>query len=331
MIRLPRRAGVIAAAIPFLLLVCGDLTLGATGHSETWRPRPPAAGDSPRILVVAGGLEGGPWGAMRDGIVRAATDLAVDVEIPLVAGSPPQRTRDEQISVLESALSRGFGGAVVVPGQITPLRRYAEEAVSAGIPFVAAYRSLGDGIPAVISDAPGAGVWLAERAVARIGERPLVATIVGPDGEGVVTAAMREKVAEFAPGARILPPISVASTGEVGRAVEELVFTRPELDILLVEGDESIVVAVERARFREGLLVFGVASGSAAIDLWKRGAVELLVVPDLWEIGYRAIETLELLRRGEDLSGAVRVPAILLDREAFMTEQIRQSLDRVDR
>lgn len=305
--------------------------LPATGHVETGRSLPGPAVDVPRILVVAGGVDNAVWGAMREGIVGAASALAVDVEIPLVVGGSSERIRDEQINQLESAVTRGFDAVLLVPSDAAALAPYADEVIAAGVPLIAVYRPLGEGVTAVVSDSHGSGVWLAERVTERAGVRPIVATVVGPGTDGRVGTAMRERIAELDAGARLLPVITVASSREVGPIAEDLIFSHRGLGPLLVEGGESLLAAVDYTRFDPSVLLVGVGSGTEVIDLWERGVVELLVVPDAWELGYRAVETLESLRRGESFGQEVSVPAILLDHRAVLNEQTRQSLERMDR
>jgi|GEM_PF-4104356 len=329
--RAPRRIlrpGVVVAAI---LLAAGLTPVTATGHGETWRPRLAPDADAPPVLVVPGGVQGGAWGAMRDGIVRAATDLGLTVEIPEVATTSPERTRDEQINLLESAGARGFGAALVVPEDTAALRPYAEEAVAAEIPFILVGRPIEGVGSAVVDDVEASAEWLARAIIARGGDRPVVATIRGPESDGAVADALERYLADLAPQARLLPASEPAETGEIRAILEELTFSYPGLQVLFVEGGESLIAAVQHARFTPDLLVVGSGTGSGAIDLWESGAVDLLVVPDLWEIGYRSLETLERLRRGESVPVITPVPAIRLARDAVVPPRVLQSLRRVDR
>lgn len=268
---------------------------------------------------------------MRDGIVAAAGDLGLDVEIPEVATTSPERTRDEQINLIESARDQEFGGALVIPADTAALRPYAEEAVAAGVPFILALHPLEGVGSAVVYDEEAAAAWLARTIIGDLGERLTVATIHDPDGDDATITAFREVMADIAPRARLAPAVEVPTVEAVELTVEELTFTYPELDVLVVAGGESLAAAVSRTRFIPELLVAGVGTGRTAIDLWESGAVDLLVVPDLWEIGYRALETLELLRRGEVVPSLVTVPGILLEQNSLLPPGTLESLQRVDR
>lgn len=329
--RRSRRIRAVDMLLVLVVLAGGFHTVQATGHGETDRLRPLPGEAAPRILVVPGGVGGGAWGAMRDGIVTAAGDLGLRLEIPEVAITPAARTRDEQINLLEGALVRGFGAALVVPADTEALRPYAEDARAAGIPFVAAGDRIGETGPAVLHDQVTAAEWLARRIRARRGDRATVAMIRGPDGlEGTVDA-VRAALTVLAPEVRLLPPLEPSGTDSIELVVEELAFAYPDLQVLIVDGGESLVAAARRTRFSPNLLVVGVGTGSAAIDLWETGAVDLLVLPDLWGIGYSAVETLERLRRGEAVPPVVTVPGILLEDNSSISPRMAESLRRVDR
>lgn len=313
---------------------CGVIALacvGATGHGESVQPRTAPSLEASRALVIAGGLDGAMWAAMRNGLLDAARDLNVDLEIATIAAGYSQRVRDEQINYLESAAALGYEAVLLVPSDPAALRIYLQPLTDAGIPIVTALRPLDERTPLALSDSVPAGEWLARRIIDRSTDLPTVGIVLGPDGDLALHDALRAHLTAIAPGARILPSVSGEDTAAIRRLVEEVRFTSPSSSVIVALGSDSVLAAWEVARFFPALRLYGSDADQPTIDLLERGEIEALVVPDTYTIGYRALEVLERLRRGERIERVVSVPALLLDRDLLQREQTRRAIQRVIR
>ena len=318
--------------IAVVLLLCGIAVLtrvGATGHGESDRSRPLPAPDAPRVLAIAGGLDGATWSAIRAGLLAASRDLNIDLAIATVTAERTDRVRDEQINHLESAAALGYEAVVLVPFDPDALSTYVEATVADGIPVVAALRTIDERTPTVATDAHFGGSWLADRVFDRSSRAATIGVVLGSDFDTALHDALHERLTAVAPDARILPGVRARDEDAVRRLVEEVRFTSPSVTTIVALGSETVLAVWEVARFAPGVQLYGSGADARTVDLLERGEIEALVTPDTYTIGYRSLEVLERLRRGEEVGPVVTVPPLFLDRDSLRREQTRRALERV--
>ncbi len=291
------RTGPRALAIVAVLTIW-VIPVAATGHGETRDTRLPPVGAPVKLLMVGGGLPGSVWGPIRAGAFAAARDLLIDLEIPSIAEAPLPVARDAQILLVESAATAGFEAVLIAPVDVTALVPYAADAVDADLPVVTILRPLDPAIPHVANDRAATGTLLAEQIAPRLPDRPLIATITDR-AEDAADLALRAEIAERVPDVRALPAFVVHSPDDATSAVENLFFDNPDVSLIFVTDDHVLSAVVEAMRFESRPLVVAMGNLRSSLDSWENGELDLLAIPDLWEIGYRGIETTEQRRRGD--------------------------------
>jgi ribose transport system substrate-binding protein len=281
-----RRAALLASTFAAVaaLTACG----GSGGEAAGGR----------RLAVIPKGTSHEFWKAVHAGSVRAGDDLGVQIQW---VGPQPEGDREAQIGVMETMITRGVDGIVLMPVDGTALARVAEEAQQAGIPVVIADSGLEwEGqVSFVATDNREAGRIAGRRLRALMGgagKAVMMRYVEGSESTKQREDGFLEGVAEQ-PGVALLSTNQHAgNTKEGAQAVaENLLTAHPDVTGVFCSNESAthgMLRALEAAGLAGKVRFVGFDSSGTLLEGLRQGHIDALVLQDPVHMGDTAVRTL---------------------------------------
>ncbi len=282
-----------------------DSSSSSTSSSESGA----GAGTAKRlkIAVIPKGTTHVFWKSVHYGAAQAAKELDVDIEF---RGPPKESDRDQQISVVQSFVSKGVDGICLAPLDSQALVRPVREAKRAGIPTVIFDSGLDDAeLPlSYVATDNREGGKLAARAMGKaLGERGNV--IMLRYAQGSESTMQREE--GFLEAIAAFPEIKVLSSDQYAGTSMESALNKAQ-QLLNRYGDqvngifavcesnaEGVLRALEDTQ-KQGKVVF---VGFDPSDRLRRALEEkhlqAIVLQDPVNMGYQSVKTIVAALRKE--------------------------------
>ena len=294
-----RRAALLASTFAAVaaLAACG----GSGGEAAGGR----------RLAVIPKGTSHEFWKAVHAGSVRAGDDLGVQIQW---VGPQPEGDREAQIGVMETMITRGVDGIVLMPVDGTALARVAEEAQQAGIPVVIADSGLEwEGqVSFVATDNREAG---------RIAGRRL-RELMGGEGKAVMmryvegSESTKQREDGFLEGVAEQQGVELLSTNqhagntkEGAQAVaENLLTAHPDVTGVFCSNESAthgMLRALEAAGLAGKVRFVGFDSSGTLLEGLRAGHIDALVLQDPVHMGDTAVRTLVDHLDGKDVERRV--------------------------
>jgi len=264
-----------------------------------------------RLAVIPKGTSHEFWKAVHAGSVRAGDDLGVEIQW---VGPQPEGDREAQIGVMETMITRGVDGIVLMPVDGTALARVAEEAQEAGIPVVIADSGLAwDGqVSFVATDNREAGRIAGRRLrelMGGAGQAVMMRYVEGSESTKQREDGFLEGVAEQQ-GVELLSTNQHAgNTKEGAQAVaENLLTVHPGVTGVFCSNESAthgMLRALEAAGLAGKVRFVGFDSSGTLLEGLRAGHIDALVLQDPVHMGDTAVRTLVDHLDGKDVERRV--------------------------
>ena len=292
-----------------------------------------AAADARRLAVIPKGTSHEFWKAVHAGSVRAADELGVEIQW---VGPQPEGDREAQIGVVETMITRGVDGIVLMPVDGAALVRVAAEAKAAGIPVVIADSGLDweEQVSFVATDNREAG---------RIAGRCL-RDLMGGEGKAVMmryaegSESTKQREGGFLEGVGEEPGIALLSTNqyagntkEGAQAVaENLLTAHPDLTGVFCSNESAthgMLRALEAAGLAGKVRFVGFDSSGTLLEGLRVGHIDALVLQDPVHMGDTAVRTLVSHLDGENVARRVDTGVAVATGENLTSPEIAALLE----
>ena len=251
-----------------------------------------------RLAVIPKGTSHEFWKAVHAGSVRAGDDVGVEIQW---VGPQPEGDREAQIGVVETMITRGVDGIVLMPVDGTALARVAQEAADAGIPVVIADSGLDwDGkVSFVATDNREAG-RIAGRRLRELmggeGKALIMRYVEGSESTNQREDGFLEGMGEKS-GVELLSTNQYAgNTKEGAQAVaENLLTAHPGVTGIFCSNESAthgMLRALEAAGLAGKVRFVGFDSSGTLLEGLRAGHIDALVLQDPVHMGDTAVRTL---------------------------------------
>lgn len=257
--------------------------------------------ESYQISVIVENADDKQWSAFKYGLKMAAEDKGAEtVMVSTGAALHPE----EEKKFIEEEIKNGADGVIVQPvsGDDTQqmLKKVSNKAEILLIDDALSETEEAEGFPVIHPDAYAMGKTLAEELLKDYGENLEGKTLGILTGKESRSSAEKEKGFTETlkdTGAKLI--WSDAKKPEVeGNTFWE---SKPEVDFIIALDDDSLTAAGEGAAANNlhGAIVYGIGNSTEAVYYLDTGAVECLVVPDMFHVGYESLtELVNKLEKG---------------------------------
>ena len=267
-------------------------TLAACGGGDA------GSSSARRLAVIPKGTSHEFWKAVHAGSVRAGDDVGVEIQW---VGPQPEGDREAQIGVVETMITRGVDGIVLMPVDGTALARVAQEAADAGIPVVIADSGLDwDGkVSFVATDNREAG-RIAGRRLRELmggeGKALMMRYVEGSESTNQREDGFLEGMGEKS-GVELLSTNQYAgNTKEGAQAVaENLLTAHPGVTGIFCSNESAthgMLRALEAAGLAGQVRFVGFDSSGTLLEGLRAGHIDALVLQDPVHMGDTAVRTL---------------------------------------
>ena len=280
-----------------------------------------------KIAVVIVDSDANRWSAFRYGLKMAAQDQ--DMEL-FVVSTGNTLTAEEEMDLVNRELENGSDGIIMQP--VSGLgAKQIQNSINKKVPVMLVESRVPNMLentqhPVVASDHYGMGKALAEELLKDFNGflKDKTIGIVVQDAweetdESGISNSRKEGFLEVLKetGAKISWSVT-ASDSKGGNSFYNI---QPRAEIVIALDDYSLIAVAEHAAANNlhGALVYGIGSSTEAVYYLDTGAVECLVVPDEFMVGYQSLtETAECLRHSlYQMKGQVVSYAALRREELF--------------
>ncbi len=288
-----------------------------------------------RVAVIPKGTTHVFWKSVHFGAQKAADELGVEVEF---RGPPKESDRDQQISVVQSFVSKGIDAICLAPLDSQALVRPVREADRAGIPTVIFDSGLDDAkltVSYVATDNREGG-RLAARALAKaINEQGNVIMLrytQGSESTMQREEGFLEAIAEF-------PNVKVLSSDQYAGTSMESALNKAQ-QLLNRYGDqvngvfavcesnaEGVLRALEDMQLDGKVKFVGFDPSERLCTALSEGRVSALVLQDPVNMGYQAVKAAVAKVRGEPIEPRVDTGVYVATKENQETEPLKTLLN----
>ncbi len=304
-----------------------DKSSGAAG------PAGSAGAKKLTIAVIPKGTTHEFWKSVHAGAVKAAREL--DVEI-VWKGPLKEDDLKQQIDVVQSFVARKVDGIVLAPLNDKALRAVVKSAKDASIPVVVFDSALAgdDMVSFVATDNLAAGKLAGERMAKLLGDKGKVAVLRYQ--EGSASTAQREQ--GFLDAIAKHAGIEVVSKNQYGGATTESAFSVAEsllgahvgkLDGVFAPNESTtfgMLLALEKGKSAGKIRFVGFDASEKLVKALGEGHLDGLVLQSPLNMGYLAVKTLVLHKRGEKIEAVIDTGSRLVDKENMGAPEIKELL-----
>lgn len=246
--------------------------------------------DPGRISVLIQNSEDNQWAAFRYGLKMAAQDREVEL---VIVSTGELLTQEEAIFTATQEITQGADAVMMQP--VFGIREKDLKKLQKKVPVMLVESDLSsgqnaDGLPSVQPDHNAMGRALAQEIQKDFGGSLSGKTIgIISETDQTEASARRKKGFEEAlqdTGAKIR--WAVSSIEETG---ENFLKYQPAVNLIAAMDDHSLIAAGKDSQFNNlhGALVYGIGNSTDAIYELDIGAVECLIVPDTFDMGYQSL------------------------------------------
>lgn len=287
-----------------------------------------------KISVIILDSDANYWSAFRYGLKMAAEDQ--DMEL-FVVSTADKLTAEEEMNLVNRELANGADAVIMqpVPGLLT---NNILKSIDKKVPLMLVESTTPDDpdiskLPVVASDHYGMGRALAEQLIKNYQGSMHNKTI------GIAVEDTEDRTGNSMINSRKLgfedtlkdAGAKISWTVTAHMLKDDLNFYNNQLksDFVIALDDNSLIAAAGQAAANNlhGALVYGIGGSTEAVYYLDTGAVECLVVPDGFTVGYQSLAqtALCLKHRFHKMKGQV-IPYTLLHREELFSKENQEIL-----
>lgn len=255
--------------------------------------------DLDKISVIVRSSDDTQWAAFKYGLRMAAEDQRVEM---FVVSTGAELTVKELQQMIEGEIDNGADAVIVqpVPGtEAEEMLRRMDKRIPVMLVEYAAGGSDSSGLPVSAPDNYAMGKALAEELLkdyaGNVKGKTLGILSEDTDSQAVMDREQGFRDVAEAAGATVSWAVSDGFSGEPSSSVETL----PRVDCVTALDDASLTAAGERSLSNalNGALVYGIGHSTEVAYYLDTGAVECLIVPDSFNVGYQSLtESVKCLR-----------------------------------
>lgn len=247
------------------------------------------------IVLISQELENYSWRAIEQGARKAATTYGMELEYI----GPDRINPDEQIRLLDKAIS-AKADAILIQGINDPeYRRLISKATAKGIPVIAVDTDEpgSERLAYVGTDNLGAGKQMGELVAKASGQRGDIGVLISDEhaeNQRLRLKGFRSVISRY-PGLQI---IEVASSNismlQAAQEAQSMLTRYPQMKYMVGFSSSDglgILEAAQRSR-PEGLHIFAFDDKTETVEAVRSGKIELTIVQEPVEMGFKAVELL---------------------------------------
>ena len=244
-----------------------------------------------QISVIVENADDKQWSAFKYGLKMAAEDKGAEM---VMVSTGAALSQEEEKKLIEEEIKNGADGVIIQPvsGEDTQqiLKKFSNKAE---IMLIDDTLSDTEEFPVIQPDAYAMGKALAEELLKDYGGNLEGKTLGILTGKESRSSAEKEKGFTETlkdTGAKLI--WSDTKKPEIeGNTFWE---SKPEVDFIIALDDDSLTAAGEGAAANNlhGAIVYGIGNSTEAVYYLDTGAVECLVVPDMFHVGYESLTEL---------------------------------------
>ncbi len=249
--------------------------------------------DIDRISVVIQNSEDSQWAAFRYGLKMAAQDQEIEL---VIASTAETMTEEEEISAIYQEIEHGADAIIVQPVSgkniYSKLKKLQKKALIMLVESDALVVQDSSRIPVVEPDHYAMGRTLAEELLNDYNgnlKGKAIGIITGQNQQGEAVRKRRQGFEDTleGTGAKVKWTVSCSLDETEDRFLEE----QSPVDIAVALDNHSLIVAGQYAEANNlhGALVYGIGNSTEAVYGLDIGAVECLIVPDTFSMGYQSV------------------------------------------
>lgn len=251
-----------------------------------------------QISVIVENADDKQWSAFKYGLKMAAEDKGAEM---VMVSTGAALSQEEEKKLIEEEIKNGADGVIIQPvsGEDTQqiLKKFSNKAE---IMLIDDTLSDTEEFPVIQPDAYAMGKALAEELLKDYGGNLEGKTLGILTGKESRSSAEKEKGFTETlkdTGAKLI--WSDTKKPEIeGNTFWE---SKPEVDFIIALDDDSLTAAGEGAAANNlhGAIAYGIGNSTEAVYYLDTGAVECLVVPDMFHVGYESLtELVNKLEKG---------------------------------
>lgn len=316
-------------------------TTAATTAAESEKPAEPEAKSGPyKVTVIIKATDSSYWQTVLLGAKAAAAESNGEIEVT-TAGPASETGIDEQVTILENAISAKPDGIVIASISSEATVPAVEEAVAAGIPVVTVDNKLATNVYTqhLATDHYAAASTAAERMVEQWKEAGIdpagkkVAVISADSGSAVNQArceGFADKVKE------LVPDITLIETqycdNDIAKAqdvVDNLILANA--DLIGIFGDnnhmgDGIANSIAQNEKSGSIIAYAFDSDDTEIEAIKNGALTGIVVQDPYGMGYEGVLSVIASLKGKNVEHDVVAATTLVTKDNLDVPDVQKLL-----
>lgn len=316
-------------------------TTAATTAAESEKPAEPEAKSGPyKVTVIIKATDSSYWQTVLLGAQAAAAESNGEIEVT-TAGPASETGIDEQVTILENAISAKPDGIVIASISSEATVPAVEEAVAAGIPVVTVDNKLATDVYTqhLATDHYAAASTAAEKMVEQWKEAGVdpsgkkVAVISADSGSAVNQArceGFADKVKE------LVPDITMIETqycdndiAKAQDAVDNLILANQ--DLIGIFGDnnhmgDGIANSIAQNEKSGSIIAYAFDSDDTEIEAIKSGALTGLVVQDPYGMGYEGVRSVIASLKGKSVEHDVVAATTLVTKDNLDVPEVQKLL-----
>lgn len=248
-----------------------------------------------QISVIVENADDKQWSAFKYGLKMAAEDKGAEM---VMVSTDAVLSQEEEKKLIEEEIKNGADGVIIQPvsGEDTQhiLKKVSNKAEIMLIEDILSETEKISEFPVIQPDAYEMGKALAEELLKDYGENLEGKTLGIVTGEGNFKSSINKEkgFTETLQGTGI--EIIWSDTKKAEDEGIDFWESKPEVDFVIALDDNSLTAAGEGAVANNlhGAIVYGIGNSTEAVYYLDTGAVECLVVPDTFNVGYQSLAEL---------------------------------------
>lgn len=316
-------------------------TTAATTAAESEKPAEPEAKSGPyKVTVIIKATDSSYWQTVLLGAKAAAAESNGEIEVT-TAGPASETGIDEQVTILENAISAKPDGIVIASISSEATVPAVEEAVAAGIPVVTVDNKLATNVYTqhLATDHYAAASTAAERMVEQWKEAGIdpvgkkVAVISADSGSAVNQArceGFADKVKELVPDITLIETQYCDNDiAKAQDAVDNLILANA--DLIGIFGDnnhmgDGIANSIAQNEKSGSIIAYAFDSDDTEIEAIKNGALTGIVVQDPYGMGYEGVLSVIASLKGKSVEHDVVAATTLVTKDNLDVPDVQKLL-----
>lgn len=286
--------------------------------------------DEQKISVIVQNSEDSQWHAFKYGLAMAAEDHEIELYI---VSTGEMLTASQEKALMEDEIDYGADAIIVQPAPGEETEQMLKEMQNKVPIMLVESASLQNGekseIPLTAPDYYAMGKALAEEMVKDYGKnlKGKSVLILSQAGESEAAEQGEKGIMEVLGNTGVQISRSVWDSSEISK--EDFMKRQPKADLVVALDDTTLTAAGEYSAVNSlhGAVVYGVGKSTEAVYYLDTRAVECLVVPDEFNVGYQSLtETAESLKHSFYEMRDRNVEYTVIRREMLFSKQNQEIL-----